>query len=174
LAIDDRWEQKAFLALAEAHPKRKPNLIFDVTGKSLKHFSEVADIAKTYGYDMKDIHVVWVIDSVTAAMKKNLSRDRVVPEDIFLETHEGAALTAKKLASMGKDIKKYMNGDYWFVFNQMKVDSTLVKSESGGSYIKDANYFRIKARGKAPISPAQIGESILRKIKEYTPNTDVW
>ena len=211
--LDDRWEKRAFKAIASAHPDRKPNLIFDVTGKSIKHFREVADVADSYGYDKSNIHVVWVLDDVKAAMEKNADRDRVVPEDILIETHEGAALTANKLTSMGSDIKRYMNGDYWIVFNKMHVDTTLAmsvidpkdrpesmvvptrlnkketKRKGKGNWIDDGrlrgnqtearevqgpNFFRIKARGKAPFPPAKIGESILAKIREYAPKIANW
>lgn len=172
--VDKRFKQKEFAALSTAHPDRKPNLIFDVTGKSLKHFNTVREIADTYGYDPKNIHAVWILDDVKAAVEKNRNRDRVVPEDILVQTHEGASLTAKKLLSMGADIKKYLDGDYWIVFNKMKVDTDNVTSDKGGFYIKDANYFKLKEKGKSLGSIKNINKAIYDKIKSYVPKVDDW
>lgn len=185
--IDTKFEDAFFRSVATAHPDRKPNVIFNVTGKSMKHFNEVREFAENYGYPKENIHTVWVLDDVQAAIEKNVKRSRTVPEDILIETHQGASLTSKKLLSMGRSISKYMDGDYWIVFNKMFVDSTLevnknerqgsvLKSRrrSKGHYIKDAQYFRLKQAGDAPIPVNAIKQQMLTKIQKYVPGIDTW
>lgn len=185
--IDSKFEDTFFRAVASAHPDRKPNVIFNVTGKSFKHFDEVRTFAKNYGYKSEDVHVVWVLDDVKAAIQKNLKRSRTVPEDILIETHQGASITSKKLLSMGRSISKYMDGDYWIVFNKMFVDSEVVRSDksvegkvlksrarSKGHYIRNAQYFKLKEQGDAPISINKLKDTIISKIQQYVPDIASW
>jgi len=172
--VDERFKNAKFASLAKTSKERLPNLIFDITAKSLSKVKNIHDIALLYGYKKENIHIVWVLDDVKAAVEKNKSRPRTVPEDILIQTHEGASLTAKKLLSMGDDLNKYMDGDYWMVFNRMQVDSTEVHSEFGGFYIKDATYFKAKSAGQSPVSPKDFTDDMYLKIKSYVPNIDVW
>ena len=184
--LKDKSMDTFFRAVAAADPKRKPNVIFNVTAKSIKQFDEVRTFAKNFGYKSEDIHVVWVLDDVKAAIKKNLKRDRVVPEDILIETHQGAAITSKKLLSMGRNISKYMDGDYWLVFNKIFVDSEVVRSDinvegkvlksrskSKGHFIRDAQFFKLKEQNSAP-SINKLKETILGKIRQYVPEISLW
>lgn len=185
--IDSKFQDTFFRSVAEAHPDRKPNVIFNVTGKSFKHFDRVREFAQNFGYKIENIHVAWVLDDIKAAIQKNLKRSRTVPEDILIETHQGASITSKKLLSMGRDIAKYMDGDYWLIFNKMFVDSELVQSDnrrrgsvlksrsrSQGHYIKDAQYFKLKEQGDAPISPNSLKKKMIDKIQKYVPEIDTW
>jgi predicted kinase len=172
--LDSKFKKTEYQTISMAHPDRKPNLIFDITAKDIKSIAKISDAVTKLGYDKKNIHIVWVLDAVEMAVQKNKNRDRHVPEDILIQTHEFASLTAKKLMSMGNDIKKYMDGDYWIVFNKVGVDSTLVKSNKGGDYIKEAFYVKIKEQGKAPMNPKKFTKQLLMKIRDYVPDIDVW
>ena len=69
---------------------RLPNLLFDITFKDLEDISEVTPNLIKVGYEPKNIHVVWVLANYHMAVARNQGRDRVVPDDILLATHEGA------------------------------------------------------------------------------------
>lgn len=185
--LKNKADQTFFNSVAQAHPDRKPNVIFNVTGKSLKHFDRVREFAENFGYRKEDVHVVWVLDDVKASIQKNLKRSRTVPEDILIETHQGASITSKKLLTMGRQISKYMDGDYWIVLNKMFVDSEVVRSredrkgvalpsreQSKGHYIKRANYFRLKEQGDAPRPLDTIKEAFMEKVRRYVPSIDTW
>ncbi|UQJ94981.1 hypothetical protein IANJMKHF_00075 [Klebsiella phage CPRSA] len=102
---------------------RKPNLIFDVTLKGMSKLASIARDVETLGYKKENVHIVWVMNDVHIAMQQNQKRDRVVPKEILMDTHEGAALTMAKILNMGDSLKQYMDGDIWISFNKVGVDS---------------------------------------------------
>ena len=147
----------------------KPNLIFDVTLKSITKLHNIVSDVEYMGYDKKDIHIVWVINDFKVALKQNRERDRMVPEDILIDTHSGASTTMRKIIDMGPSIKQYMDGDIWFVFNKIFVDIKIAKSENGGEYVTDVNYIKVKEAGKNVMSYDKISDNIKQKIYDYTP-----
>ena len=70
-----------------------PNLMFDVTLKEIEDIKEIMPMLNALGYDSKNIHVTWVLTDYYVAVKANQERDRVVPDDILLQTHVGASKT---------------------------------------------------------------------------------
>lgn len=167
-------ERRIFASALAQPADRKPNLIFDVTLRDLSKLESITRNVSELGYTKENIHLVWVVNDIEVAMKQNQQRSRVVPEEILMSTHEGASLTMRKLVDSNTNLSKYLDGDIWFAFNKAKVDVTLAKSDSGGSYIVDANYIKVKAKGKKPSSYEELGDDIVRKIREYTPKTMKW
>jgi hypothetical protein len=45
------------------------------------------------GYMPKNIHLIWVLTNYEVAFKANKERERVVPDDIMISSHKGAAKT---------------------------------------------------------------------------------
>ena len=192
LNLSDRKQNAFIKSVLTAHPDRKPNIIFDVTLKDVGKLKKTAGIVTALGYDKKNVHIVWVINEINLARKQNLERDRIVPEDILLMTHKGAARTMYDIVRMGDSLKQYMDGDIWFLFNQAKVDSDFIASKIAdipgqpdpakdkdgkdikGHYIKKANYFKIKSAGGKQMSPDEMGYEIIEKIKSYVPVMDYW
>lgn len=170
--IADRNQNQLFKSIMLAHPDRKPNLIFDVTLKSYSKLTKLSMNLDNLGYEKTNIHLVWVINDVNVAKAQNKKRSRVVPEDILLDTHIGASITMKRIFDSGSSIKQYLDGDIWFAFNKAKVDTEIVKSKAGGSYIKNAETVKIKEQGKAPTS--QLEKKVIDKILQYTPETPNW
>lgn len=172
--LDTARQQTMFRSILMADPTRKPNLIFDVTLKSFSKLKSLTDALDQMGYDKKDIHIVWVVNDIEVALKQNEKRARTVPAEILVNTHRGVSQTMQDIVAMGKDIKKYMDGDIVFAFNKVGVDSELAKSERGGSYIKTANYFYIKRAGEAPMSVDKIKKELGAKISDYVPKNVSW
>jgi hypothetical protein len=182
----------ANLATLQGTNDRLPNLIFDVTLKEANKLSKISRDVMELGYKKEDIHLVWVINDINMARSQNAERDRVVPEDILLDTHVGANKTVLDLIQDSDSLRKSMDGDVWFAFNKFKVDATMKKSSdvkfkdaevSGvlstkrvgqGAYIKDAVTLKVKAKGKATNGKSDISTRLLRKIKEYVPNSFEW
>ena len=167
-------ERRIFTGALAAPADRKPNIIFDVTLKDMGKLEKLTRNALELGYQKENIHLVWVINDVAIAMEQNAGRDRVVPEEILLATHEGASLTMRKLVDTDLKISRYLDGDIWFSFNKVGVDTELSKSKQGGSYISDANYIQIKKKGQKPMNLLDIGDRLLLKIQFYTPQTKAW
>jgi len=167
-------QQRVFSSALAAPDDRKPNLIFDVTLKDIKKLDDITRNAVNLGYDKKNIHVVWVLNDIEMAKQQNLERDRVVPADILLSTHEGVALTMAKLMNMGSSLTSYLDGDMYIVFNKRGEDTTMVKSPSGGAYILSANYLQIKKQGKKVMGKSELSDEIRNKIRDYTPEIPNW
>lgn len=172
--VTKKHQAAMFGSILASDSTRKPNLIFDVTLKDVAKLESITRNVSDLGYDKRNIHVVWVINSIDVAISQNLTRSRTVPEEILMSTHEGAALTFKKILDMGDKLKKYMDGVIFLSFNQAKVDSTMAKSDKGGSYVVDANYVKVKEQGKPQQSSSELSSAIVDKIIEYTPKVDVW
>jgi hypothetical protein len=167
-------ERRIFTAAIAADANRKPNLIFDVTLKSMPKLESITRNAKQLGYDSENIHIVWVVNDVNVAIEQNKNRSRVVPEEIFLATHEGVAITMKKILDMGSKLTRYMDGEIHLAFNRVGVDTELVKSARGGSYVKEANYVNVKKTGKPQLSSKDLSDAIYQKIKAYVPSIEGW
>lgn len=180
LQLDDKRMKTLYSSILTSHPDRKPNLIFDVTLKDLRKLQNITSKVKQIGYDVKNIHIVWVIQDIKVATQLNTKRDRTVPAEILVNTHRGASQTINGIVNMGDSLSKYMDGDIVFVFNRVDVensdrsDSEYVKSTLGkGGYLKSAKYFYVKKSGKAPNLKA-LTNNIRAKISEYVPPNITW
>lgn len=193
LDLPDRRQKRFFSTVLMAHPERKPNIIFDVTLKDLRKLEKITRQVSAFGYDKQNIHIVWVVNKIEVAIQQNLQRERVVPYEILVNTHRGAASTLGDILNMGARLKRYMDGDIVFAFNQIDVDSTLVKSgrkgastalpapkgkpklrTKGGSYLVSADYFYAKRKGKPPTPVAKLDKQISAKIRNYVPKDIQW
>jgi len=186
LQLDDKRLKTVYKSIIQAHPDRKPNLIFDVTLKDLRKLQNVTRQVKALGYKNESIHLVWVVNDIEVAKAQNLKRDRVVPAEILVNTHRGASQTMNDIVNMGKTLKNYMDGDIVFAFNKVGVDSALVKSgkpgkkigmkgkTKTGQFIKDANYFYVKRAGKSIPSVNAVSLSLRKKIASYVPRGVDW
>jgi hypothetical protein len=176
--LDKKFRDTLLKSIVTAHKDRKPNIIFDVTLKDLVKVKTISDLLDKAGYEKQNIHIVWVVNSLDVALKQNIKRKRVVADEILITTHEGAALTMKKLVDMGNGLKKYMDGDIWFSFNKAGVDTTLlvskIKGKKSGSYVQKANIFKVKEKGKKVMSSKDIDKEVLTKIIDYTPDINIW
>ena len=80
----------------------------------------------------------------------------------------------KKILDSGEQIKKYLDGDIYITFNKVGVDTSIEKSDKGGSYVKDANYVKVKEQGKSIKSTAELDKEVYNKIKDYVPEVQTW
>ena len=174
LQIDKRKERAFYRGVLTAPADRKPNIVFDMTLKSLDKLEKIAKDAAKLGYDKKNVHIVWVVNDIEVAKQQNKKRARTVPSEILVNTHRGAANTMGDILNMGKKLKRYIDGDIVFAFNKVGVDADLDTSGKGGSYIKDANYFYVKRSGQDPTSVENLDKSIRAKIKSYVPAGIDW
>lgn len=174
LRLDKKKQSAIQTSILTAHPDRRPNLIFDVTLKNLQKLSDIARWSRDLGYDPKNIHIVWVVNDIEVAKAQNAKRARQVPLEILLNTHRGVSQTMADIIGMGKSLSKYMDGDIVFAFNKVGVDSEVVKSGKGGSFIKSAEYFYAKKRGKPVKSLKELGPDVIRKIQSYVPKNVEW
>lgn len=167
-------EQAFFSNVLTADPERKPNIVFDVTLKDLTKLRSITSNVTELGYKKENIHIVWVVNDIAVAQKQNKERSRVVPEEILMGTHRGASTTMQDILSMGDSLKQYMDGDIYITFNKVDVDTSVEKSDQGGSYISVADYVKVKHKKKPQLNPNELSKRVLDKIREYTPKNQNW
>jgi hypothetical protein len=169
--MDGRYIENILYGLKDA--KYKPNLIYDVTLRDITKLHNITfKLTELMGYEKKNLHIVWVLSDLETALQQNVSRTRIVPEDILIDTHKGAARTMYEIINMGDKIKNYLDGDIWVVFNKIGVDVKAIMepgSKTKVKYIEDVNYFKLKNQGENPISISELKEEIFNKIKDYVP-----
>lgn len=183
LNLDSKKENAFFKSVAQTDKSRLPNIIFDVTLKDMKKFHEIHAVLEGLGYELKKRHIVWIVNDVEVAKSQNLSRDRVVPEEILIKTHQGANETMKTIIEMGSSLRQYIDGDIFFTFGKKDIDTLYMAGQSKASgvmnrkkvspgYLKDAEYIQLKEVGKAPKSTSSISAELRRKIDAYTPDDE--
>jgi len=187
--IPDRNKKNKLVSYALAPLDRKPNIIFDVTLKDTKKLSNLVNDVVDAGYSKDNIHVVWILNDYEIAVKQNKERDRVVPADILLMTHEGVSMTMQTLLKTSSSIKSYMDGDFWIVFNKEGVDNEWIESEQTkkgivfskkggvkkngkgkGGYFKKSRHIKIKNKGGNLLNFDNIGKDMMRKVRAYVPS----
>ena len=147
------------LMLTQAKSGRLPNIIFDVTMKDKSDITEVLPQLMAVGYNPRDIHIVWVLTNYYVAVHQNKNRDRVVPDDIMLKTHEGAAKTMWGFikggtpATLDGSVHVILGGAKHTVFWKDK-DGKPLDGKRKGRYgtdqvvIKDFKYITVKEPGR--------------------------
>lgn len=90
------------------------NIMFDITGKNLKSIEKIIPFLLDVGYVSENIHIVWVLTDFNIAVQQQKNRERTVPADIMLTTHEGAALTLNRITRKGI-VPKGLNGSIYVV-----------------------------------------------------------
>lgn len=104
-----------YLLNGKSNPDTLPNIMFDITAKKLSSITDVVSQLEKAGYNSQNIHLTWVLTNFVTAMKNNRTRSRMVPEDILLKTHEGAANTVWSLVT--RALPKGMNGRVDVILN---------------------------------------------------------
>jgi len=117
---------------ATNNPETLPNIMFDITAKDLSDITDVLPLLKKAGYDSKNIHLTWVLTNYVTAMENNKNRERMVPEDILLKTHEGASNTVWSLVT--RALPKGMNGRVDVILNNPQ--HTVFYTDGDGKTIK--------------------------------------
>jgi len=144
------------LLLNDVRADRLPNIVFDITAKDLDDITDVLPVLQQAGYDAKNIHLAWILTDFKVSYAANLTRERVVPADIFLDTHRGASKTMQGILNRGS-LPKGMDGRFIVVLNNRE---NTVFFKAGEKYkgktvpetargVKDFYYIEVKRAGKS-------------------------
>ena len=163
------------LMLAGAEKGQLPNLIFDSTFKEVSDMTDVLPKLFAAGYEPKNIHVSWVLTNYQIAIKNNKSRARVVPEDILLATHAGAAQTVYNLVTTA--MPPTVQGGIYVILNNPENTIFIVDPQTGKAYkdkkgnpvIKDFKYLTLKEPGKPAKKEIDVKKQLLTWIKDNVP-----
>jgi len=163
------------LLLAGAEKGQLPNLIFDSTFKEVEDMTNVLPKLFAAGYQPKDIHVSWVLTNYQIAIMNNKKRARVVPEDILLATHAGAAQTVYALVT--KAMPPEVQGGVYVILNNPANTIFIVdpktnkpyKDKNGNPVIKDFKYLTLKEPGKPAKTELDVKKQLLTWIRDNVP-----
>jgi hypothetical protein len=165
------------LLLKDANSATLPNIMFDITMKDASDIGNIIPKLKEAGYDSNNIHLTWVLTNYAVAIVNNRNRERVVPEDIMLLSHEGAAKNMYNVVK-GK-LPKGLNGGVRVVLNNREntipyVDPETkkpVKTKHGELVIQDFTYLTFKREGKTIAPEADVKRELLSWISANVPKT---
>jgi len=148
-----------------------PNLLFDITAKKVSSITSVIKPLLDAGYDANNIHLIWVLTDYHLAVSNNKGRDRVVPDDILLGTHEGAAKTIWSILTKG--LPKGLNGRIDVILNNR--ENTVFYKDSKGNEMKGAVKgflsLPVKKQGGG-VLPEKVWKKLLYKwISDNGPKT---
>ena len=165
------------LLLRDANARHLPNIMFDITMKDASDIGDVIPKLVEAGYESKNIHLTWVLTNYAVAILNNRNRERVVPEDIMLLSHEGAATNMYDVIK-GK-LPRGLNGGVRVILNNR--DNTIVwadpdtkkpmKTSQGDIIIKDFTYLTLKKEGKTIGPETDIKRQLLGWIADNVPKT---
>lgn len=141
-------KQNNLLFEQQATKKVKDNILFDVTLKSYPKLEDIAVLAGMGGYDINNIHLVWVLNSFETAKKQNQLRSRKVADKILQKTHQGCAEQMLNILKYGKG-HDIVGGDVWIYFGSTFTgDAKQMVSPNGGKYLSDFCCIKCKSAGK--------------------------
>ena len=163
-----------------------PNIMFDITAAKPNDIAKFMPKLLMAGYNPANIHIVWILTNYKIALSNNLdpSRGRIVPEDIMLQTHKGAAQTMYDyIGGYGK--KLAINGQIHVVLNNRentiwygdskKVEriSKITGAKITTGVIKDFKYLTLKERGKSIKKEKSVQKQLYRWIVDNIPTGDL-
>jgi len=167
-----------------------PNIMFDITAKGIKDIKSHLPRLLAAGYNPSNIHLVWVLTDYKIALQQNQSRDRVVPDDIMLQTHKGASQTVFQYVT-GHTKKIQINGEIHVILNNK--ENTLFWEPSGadrksnmrkkkgngfevklnGGVVKDFTYLTLKKRGKPMAPETKVMKQFYQWVVDNIPKGDL-
>lgn len=154
-----------------------PNLYFDKTLKDMGDFTSTVDRVSSLGYKPEDIHLVWVLANFKVAYDRNLNRPRVIPQDIFLDTHKGASQTMQQVIS--GSLPSNFNGEIYVILNNddstepyTDKDGNIVYNTQGNKIVKNFTYLKVKDSGKPIKSDKQLQDTLSKWIEDNAPKAE--
>ena len=165
------------LLLRDANTRHLPNIMFDITMKDASDIGDVIPRLVEAGYDSKNIHLTWVLTNYAVAIINNRNRTRVVPEDIMLLSHEGAATNMYNVVK-GK-LPRGLNGGVRVILNN-RVNTIAwadpdtkkpMKTSQGNIIVKDFTYLTVKKEGKSMGPESDVLRQLLAWIADNVPKT---
>jgi len=167
------------LILDNAVQGRLPNILFDTTLADMGDINTYVPRLVELGYDSKDIHITWVLTNYEIAIKNNRARARVVPDDIMLKTHTGAAKTILSLVKSG--LPKNIDGGFYVILNNPENTVYVVDPKTGEHYVNLSKggkarkviagftYITMKKPGKALTTDADVKSQLFGWVKDNVP-----
>jgi len=144
-----------FSAHSDGVKSRLPNICFDMTLKDNDDMDEYIPKLVEMGYDPSNIHLVWILTNYTEAVNNNAKRTRKVPENILLDTHEGAAVNLMKNFKQG--LPHGLNGKIVVIINNRANTKWMEKESNTNNFMSalgnNSTSDKVERRGKTLTDP---------------------
>jgi len=152
-----------------------PNILFDTTFADMDDMNTYIPRLIKVGYESRNIHVTWVLTNYEIAIENNASRKRVVPQDILLKTHRGAAKTIVQLVKTG--FPREVDGGIYVVLNNPQNTIYITDPKTGEHYrdikgkkvVGNFMYLTVKKPGKQITNDAGIKSQLFSWIQNNVP-----
>lgn len=155
---------------------RLPNILFDTTLDDLGKVHDYLPQLKALGYPSENMHITWVLTDYEISVKRNRSRERIVPDDVLLKTHKGAASTMVDIIRNGTP--KGVDGSVRVILNNPEHSVTYDREPTRDDAevpIKDFKYVTLKEAGEPFKSQNEVRTDIFQWIKNNTPKeSSLW
>ena len=158
------------LLLRDVRPDRLPNIMFDITFKDTDEIDEAIPMLLRVGYQPRDIHITWVLTNYHIAVKQNKERDRVVPDDIMIGTHTGAATSMYNVIK--GNLPRGVDGQVNIVLNNRNNTIKFKSSDFADKEVEnvqDFEYFRLKREGQRIDTSEKALEKVMTWVKSNIP-----
>jgi len=132
------------------------------------------------GYDPKNVNIIWVLTNYSISIKQNRDpeRGRIVPDDIMLLTHEGAASTMLDFIKDGTP--RAVDGGVYIILGGKK--NTVLYTDKDGKplrtgknkdtfVVKDFKYLTLKEPGGRMTNDSGLKKQAFQWIKDNAPQT---
>ena len=166
--------------LSDARKDILPNILFDITMKDKDSIWETMPSLEKAGYDPKNVNIIWVLTNYSISIKQNRDpeRGRIVPDDIMLLTHEGAASTMLDFIKDGTP--RAVNGGVYIILGGKK--NTVFYTDKDGKplktgknkdtfVVKDFKYLTLKEPGGKMTTDSGLKKQAFQWIKDNAPQT---
>jgi len=168
------------MMLSQAEEGKQPNILFDVTLKDVGDIKDITPLLIAAGYKPENIHLTWVLTNYHIAVVRNKDRERVVPDDILLKTHAGAANTMHSIITKG--LPSGLNGridvilnnnEHTVNFKDEKGNDVKVSPKFSGSktVVQDFLYLPIKKAGGGVLPESVWKKTLYSWMKSNIPKT---
>ena len=136
-----------------ANNEKLPNVIFDITGKNVAELKQYCEMVKKKGYKTS---LVWVVTNRDVALVQNLTRPRVVPQNVFHKIHN--AILANLPDFIKTDAAKYFD-ECWIIFGTTKkLPKNMTPEEE--KELHDNRAFKLAKKGEG----FEISEELSRRL----------
>lgn len=183
---DKGWKEATQRNYFKDKAGKNPNIIFDITGDSLKKVSNIAIPSKDMGYN---VSLIWVVTSRERAIIQNALRSRTVPDEVLHNIHSSVNSAMLSLLLEKSVQSEFINliDEMWVVINSEESGKRLLNRtnpKDKDTYIpfssrdsatayrianKD-NIIQVKEIGKPFEAPTKTLEDIKRIIGSHNSN----
>ena len=163
--VSDKKYDKKIKNIFFDKDEKLPNVIFDITGKNVAELKQYCERVKRKGYKTS---LVWVVSNRDVALVQNLTRPRVVPQNVFHKIHN--AILANLPDFIKTDAANYFD-ECWILFGSTKKLHKNMTSEEEKE-LHDNRSFKLTKKGDGFEISEELSNRLYDILGEMEENPD--